>query len=107
MIAFAYKCDIEFQMIFIIVLFIFSAGEVIPAELLDRMMEANKFGQGFATIEYSACVLVDIALHQLTDVSGLDIAQFERAELGRLGMPRGMVMRHRPAHFARKCHTHV
>ena len=75
---------------------------MIPAELLERMMQANKFGQGFATIEYSACVLVDIALHQLTDVSTLDITQFEQAELGRLGMPRGMVMRHRPAHFARK-----
>lgn len=75
---------------------------MIPGELLERMMAANKFGQGFATIEYSACVLVDIALHQLTDVSTLDISQFEQAELGRLGMPRGMVMRHRPAHFARK-----
>jgi Zn-dependent oligopeptidase len=34
------------------------------------MFKANKFGQGFATIEYAACVLVDIALHQLTDVKG-------------------------------------
>lgn len=32
----------------------------------------------------------------------LDITEFERQELGRLGMPQGMVMRHRPAHFARK-----
>jgi len=64
------------------------------------MFRANTFGQGFATIEYAACVLVDIALHQLTDVQGLDITDFEKKELGRLGMPQGMVMRHRPAHFA-------
>jgi peptidyl-dipeptidase Dcp len=48
----------------------YRSGEIIPAELLERMFKANKFGQGFATIEYAACVLVDIALHQLVDVKG-------------------------------------
>jgi len=79
----------------------YQTGAIIPEELLQRMFAANKFGQGFATIEYSACVLVDIALHQLTDLSDVDITSFEQKELGRLGMPQGMVMRHRPAHFAR------
>jgi len=81
----------------------YQTGEIIPEELLQRMFAANKFGQGFATIEYSACVLVDIALHQLTDLTDVDITAFEKQELGRLGMPSGIVMRHRPAHFAREC----
>lgn len=32
-----------------------------------KLKNAQKFGEGFNTIEYSACVLIDIALHQLTD----------------------------------------
>jgi Zn-dependent oligopeptidase len=78
-------------------------GEAIPDELLDRLMAARSFQQGFATVEYTACALVDVALHQV--VAGLDslsVSQFEKEELARLGMPEGMVMRHRPAHFQRK-----
>jgi peptidyl-dipeptidase Dcp len=75
-------------------------GQVIPDELLSKMKAAQRFGQGFATIEYTASALVDIALHRTTEgVSTLDIGQFEREELKRLGMPQGMAMRHRPAHF--------
>jgi peptidyl-dipeptidase Dcp len=48
----------------------YRTGEPIPQPLLEKMFRANKFGQGFATIEYSACALVDVALHQLTDVTG-------------------------------------
>eukprot|EP01034_Spumella_vulgaris_P021931 gene21931-28011_t len=78
----------------------FATNESIPDELLDRLNNANKFGQGFSTIEYTSSALVDIALHRHTeDVEGLDLAAFERQELTRLGMPSGMAMRHRPAHF--------
>jgi hypothetical protein len=82
----------------------YKTGAEMPQELLQRMMKANKFGQGFATIEYSSCVLVDVALHQLAsaaEVEKLDVTQFENEVLGRMGMPEGIVMRHRPAHFAR------
>jgi peptidyl-dipeptidase Dcp len=85
----------------------YKTGAEMPQELLQRMMKANKFGQGFATIEYSSCVLVDVALHQLAsaaEVEKLDVTQFENEVLGRMGMPEGIVMRHRPAHFARTFH---
>ena len=60
--------------------------------------------KGFETIEYTASALVDQSLHKLTadEISTLDLAAFEEKELGRLGMPKGIVMRHRPAHFQRK-----
>ena len=78
-------------------------NEPIPDELMSKLKNAKTFGEGFGTIEYNACVLVDIALHKLTtEVAELDITKFEHEELGRLGMPSGIVMRHRPAHFARK-----
>jgi peptidyl-dipeptidase Dcp len=80
-----------------------ASGEVIPAELMERMNKARRFGQGFATIEYTASALVDAALHKAKVAEGaevLDIAAFEKTELERLGMPQGIVMRHRPAHFS-------
>ena len=77
-------------------------GEVIPDELLDKLFAARNFNLGFDTIEYTVCALIDQSLHQVpaNDLERLDIAAFEKSELQRLGMPDGIVMRHRPAHFA-------
>ncbi|MGB6491327.1 MAG: M3 family metallopeptidase, partial [Methylovirgula sp.] len=40
------------------------SGEPIPEALLDRLVAARRFQQGFATLEYTASALVDLALHQ-------------------------------------------
>jgi peptidyl-dipeptidase Dcp len=77
----------------------FETGEPVPNELLDKLKAAKSFNQGFDTIEYTACALLDMAMHQLDDYSRFDLVEFERQELERLGMPKGIVMRHRPAHF--------
>ena len=74
-------------------------GEPIPEELVEQLNRARRFNQGFQTVEYTACALVDMALHQKTDTEHLDIADFERAELERIGMPREIVLRHRLPHF--------
>lgn len=75
--------------------------EPIPDELLARLMAARCFNQGFDTVEYTASALVDQAVHKLSaeELSGLDLDAFESAELTRLGMPAGIVMRHRLPHF--------
>jgi peptidyl-dipeptidase Dcp len=78
----------------------YQTGEAVPDELLDKLEQARKFNQGFATIEYTVCALLDMALHQLEDYpEDFDLSAFEAAELDKLGMPQGIVMRHRPAHF--------
>ena len=77
----------------------YESGDEVPDELLEKLKAAKSFNQGFATIEYTACALLDMALHQIEDYTDFDIAEFERKELERLGMPKGIVMRHRPAHF--------
>ncbi|RHZ39692.1 hypothetical protein DYB31_009360, partial [Aphanomyces astaci] len=66
---------------------------------LAKVMAALKFQQGFATVEYTACALVDQALHAIEDVDGLDLTAFETATLEKLQMPEGIVMRHRIPHF--------
>jgi len=75
------------------------SGESVPDELLDKLMAARSFNEGFATVEFTICALLDMALHQVDDYTDFDLLDFEKKELERLGMPKGIVMRHRPAHF--------
>ncbi len=74
-------------------------GEPIPDDLIERIQKSAHFNQGFETVEYTSCALVDMALHQLTDLSTLDLGEFERTTLANLGMPHAMVMRHRLTQF--------
>jgi peptidyl-dipeptidase Dcp len=80
----------------------YKTGEPIPEALLERLMAARNFNQGFATVEYLASAFVDIDLHRLTDASNLDVSVFERSSLDKIDMPREIIMRHRTPHF-----THV
>jgi peptidyl-dipeptidase Dcp len=74
-------------------------GQPMPDELIARLEQARRFNQGFETVEYTACALVDMALHARDNTAGVDIAAFESDELARIGMPREIVMRHRLPHF--------
>lgn len=77
-------------------------GEVIPQALLDKLMAARNFNQGFATVEFLASAFVDMDVHSLTeaDASTFDIDAAERDTLNRLGMLPEIVCRHRPTHFS-------
>lgn len=74
-------------------------GEPLPAELRRKIEAADKFNQGFATVEYMASALVDMKLHLAGNVD-IDPAEFERSTLAELGMPDEVVMRHRTPHFS-------
>jgi peptidyl-dipeptidase Dcp len=71
----------------------------IPDALIEQLKRARRFNQGFQTVEYTACALVDMALHEAPDTGKIDITAFEHAELQRIGMPREIVLRHRLPHF--------
>ncbi|WP_421788599.1 M3 family metallopeptidase [Hyphobacterium sp.] len=73
-------------------------GEPMPDALVERIQAAATFNQGFATTEYLASALVDMAYHT-TDPAGIDPDAFERETLERLGMPEELPMRHRSTHF--------
>jgi peptidyl-dipeptidase Dcp len=74
-------------------------GEPMPKALLDRLLATRTYGQGFATVEYTACALVDLDLHGRENDAPLDVGAFERLDLARLQMPAEIVMRHRLPHF--------
>ncbi|MDP2409046.1 MAG: M3 family metallopeptidase [Pseudolabrys sp.] len=76
-----------------------TTGEPMPKALLDRLLATRTFNQGFSTIEYTACALVDLDIHSLTDAASLDVTSFERERLEAMKMPAEIVMRHRLPHF--------
>jgi peptidyl-dipeptidase Dcp len=76
----------------------YKTGQPMPQPLVDKIKKAEKFNQGFATVEYLGSALVDMQLH--TDPEGaIDPDAFEREALQRIGMPREIVMRHRLPQF--------
>jgi peptidyl-dipeptidase Dcp len=77
----------------------FRTGDPMPKALLDQLLATLTFNQGFDTVEYTACALVDLDLHSLPDASGLDVSDFERKDLEHIAMPAEIVMRHRLPHF--------
>lgn len=74
-------------------------GSPMPDALLDKVLAARQFNQGFATVEYTASALVDLDLHLLNVADGLDVLAHEKSVLDTMGMPDVMVMRHRSPHF--------
>jgi peptidyl-dipeptidase Dcp len=77
----------------------YKTGKPVPPALLKRLQAARNFNQGFKTVEYLAAAIVDLDLHALATAKGLDVDRFEKETLGRIGMPREIVMRHRIPHF--------
>ena len=76
-------------------------GEPMPEALLQRLIAARNFDQGFATVEYLASAFVDLDFHSLPSAApAIDASAFENEALRRLGMPHEIVMRHRPPHFS-------
>lgn len=76
----------------------FQTGEPMPAALVEKILRAEQFNQGFDTVEYLASALIDMKLHLTVDAK-IDPAVFERDTLAALGMPRQIVMRHRTPQF--------
>ncbi len=74
-------------------------GKPMPAALRQRLKAARNFNQGFATVEYTASALVDMALYAGDDAAVFDVDAFEQQTLRQIGMPREIVMRHRLPHF--------
>lgn len=73
-------------------------GEPMPMELVNKMRAARNFNAGFATTEFTASALVDMAFHAAAEAPEDPLA-FEAAELERLDAPAAIPMRHRTPHF--------
>ena len=73
-------------------------GAPMPADLRAKLKAAATWDQGFATVEYVACALVDLAFHE--GAPPADPMQRQADVLEAIGMPRAIGMRHATPHFA-------
>jgi peptidyl-dipeptidase Dcp len=67
----------------------FKTGEPMPAALLERVIAAQRFNEGYATTEYLAAALLDLAWHQvkLTEAPvAAKVLSFERTALKANGL---------------------
>ncbi len=74
-------------------------GKPLPAALKQKIIAARNFNQGFATLEYLASALVDLAFHEHAHTPDMDPMTFQARVLTEIGMPREIVMRHATPHF--------
>ncbi|BDA60010.1 M3 family metallopeptidase [Shewanella xiamenensis] len=65
----------------------YETGKPIPDELLQKLLKAGSFNQGFDTLEYMAAALVDMEWHSLSPDAPLqDVATFEANALKKHGL---------------------
>ncbi len=79
----------------------YKTGNTIPQELVRKIEDSSKYGQGFATVEYLASSYVDMDLHILETIpENLDVIKFEEQKLAERGIPRQIQPRYRITNFS-------
>jgi peptidyl-dipeptidase Dcp len=74
-------------------------GEIIPAEIVEKLDKSSKFNMGFTTIEYLAAALLDMEYHALTEPVDLDIHKFEKTVMDKYGLIPEIKPRYRSTYF--------
>lgn len=83
----------------------YETGEPIPQELVDKMTRAERFNQGFATVEYLAASFLDMAWHTLPAGQKPVTDEVEAEILDRLGIPPQILPRYRSTYFSHVFHS--
>jgi len=80
----------------------YQTGAPMPAELVEKVKKARKFNQGFATTEYLAAALLDMAWHTLPSGAPTpNVDDFEKEALARVHLDFALVPpRYRTSYFA-------
>jgi peptidyl-dipeptidase Dcp len=76
-----------------------AAGEPIPAELVQKILNAKKFNQGFMTTELCAASILDMRWHELESTKGVDIDAFEQKIAEEIGLIPEITFRYRSTYF--------
>ena len=78
----------------------YETGEVIPAELVEKITAAGTFNQGFMTTELAAASILDLKWHMLESVEGVDPMAFEAQACAEMGLIEQIIPRYRSTYFA-------
>ena len=77
----------------------YQTGEVIPQELVQKIINSSKFNQGFTTTELCAASILDMKWHELTSIEGIDIDEFEAKVCKEMGLIDEIIPRYRTSYF--------
>jgi peptidyl-dipeptidase Dcp len=77
------------------------AGQPIPEDLLQAVLKARTFNQGFLTVQQLSSAILDMELHSMATIpADFDVTAWEKQRLAALKVPTAIGMRHRLAHFS-------
>jgi len=75
-------------------------GAAMPAELIDKLLAARNFNQGFSAVEFIGSALIDLELHELAQGGSVEeVAAIEARMKAVIDMPDAIGLRHRVPHF--------
>ena len=78
----------------------YKTGEVMPAELVEKLDKSGKYGQGFATTEYLAASLLDMDYHIMKSIpEDIDVVKFENETLAKRKLLPQIPSRYRTTYF--------
>jgi peptidyl-dipeptidase Dcp len=77
----------------------YQSGEAIPDELIQKIQKASKFNQGFATTEFLAAAMLDMAYHEITEDKAINIRDFEKKYLDEIGLIKEIEPRYHSTYF--------
>jgi peptidyl-dipeptidase Dcp len=76
-------------------------GEIIPERLIEKIIKAGTFNQGFEKTEYLAAALLDLDWHTMTESEAkkVDTAEFEKKSFEKMGLIPEIISRYRTTYF--------
>lgn len=77
----------------------YKTGETIPDSLIEKILKQKTFNQGFMTTELLAAAILDMNLHNLTDIKGIDVVAYEKEAMNQLGLISEIAPRYRTTYF--------
>jgi len=77
----------------------YQTGEVIPADIVDKLDKTSKFNIGFTTTEFLAAALLDMEYHSISESADLDIRDFENKAMAKWGLIPEIKPRYRSTYF--------
>ena len=79
----------------------YETGEPIPDDLIEKLLNASKFNQGFINTEYLAASLLDMDWHTISAEEDLkDANRFESESMKKVGLIDEIAPRYRTTYFA-------
>ena len=77
----------------------YKTEEIIPQEMVEKIKKSGYFNQGFETVEYLAASYLDIAWHTIKPGALLNVPEFEKKTLDKLGLIPEILPRYKSTYF--------